>query len=26
MSLLGLGLYFAIDALDRHLCPWREAG
>jgi NitT/TauT family transport system permease protein len=25
MSLLGLGLYFAIDALDRRLCPWREA-
>jgi NitT/TauT family transport system permease protein len=25
MSLLGLGLYFSIDALDRRLCPWREA-
>jgi len=25
MSLLGLALYFAIDALDRRLCPWREA-
>jgi ABC-type nitrate/sulfonate/bicarbonate transport system permease component len=25
MSLLGLGLYFGIDALDRRLCPWREA-
>jgi ABC-type nitrate/sulfonate/bicarbonate transport system permease component len=25
MSLLGLGLYFAIDALDRRLCPWRQA-
>jgi ABC-type nitrate/sulfonate/bicarbonate transport system permease component len=26
MSLLGLGLYFAVDGLDRRLCPWREAG
>jgi ABC-type nitrate/sulfonate/bicarbonate transport system permease component len=26
MSLLGLALYFAVDALDRRLCPWREAG
>lgn len=25
MSLLGLILYFAINALDRRLCPWREA-
>ncbi len=25
MSILGLALYFAIDALDRRLCPWREA-
>lgn len=25
MSILGLGLYFVIDTLDRHLCPWREA-
>ena len=25
MSLLGLALYFAIDTLDRHLCPYREA-
>ncbi len=26
MSLLGLTLYFAVDGLDRRLCPWREAG
>ncbi len=25
MSLLGLALYFAVDSLDRRLCPWREA-
>ena len=25
LSTLGLILYFAIDALDRRLCPWREA-
>jgi len=25
MSLLGLALYFAVDGLDRRLCPWREA-
>ena len=24
MSLLGLALYFAVDGLDRRLCPWRE--
>ncbi len=24
MSLLGLGLYFAVDALEGRLCPWRE--
>ncbi len=23
MSLLGLGLYFSIDWLERHLCPWQ---
>jgi NitT/TauT family transport system permease protein len=23
MSLLGLGLYFAVDGLERWLCPWR---
>lgn len=23
MSLLGLGLYFAVDWLERWLCPWR---
>jgi NitT/TauT family transport system permease protein len=23
MSLLGLGLYFAVDLLERRLCPWR---
>jgi len=22
MSLLGLGLYFGIDGLERRLCPW----
>jgi ABC-type nitrate/sulfonate/bicarbonate transport system permease component len=26
MSLLGLALYFAVDGLDRRLCPWRQAG
>jgi ABC-type nitrate/sulfonate/bicarbonate transport system permease component len=26
MSLLGLALYFAVDGLDRQLCPWREPG
>lgn len=26
MSLLGLILYFAIDSLDRRLCPWRGDG
>jgi ABC-type nitrate/sulfonate/bicarbonate transport system permease component len=26
MSLLGLALYFAVDGLDRRLCPWREPG
>ncbi|MER3459127.1 MAG: ABC transporter permease, partial [Chloroflexota bacterium] len=25
MSLLGLALYFVVDALDRRLCPWRVA-
>lgn len=25
MSLLGLALYYAVDWLDRRLCPWREA-
>jgi ABC-type nitrate/sulfonate/bicarbonate transport system permease component len=25
MSLLGLVLYFAVDGLDRRLCPWRQA-
>ncbi len=24
MSLLGVALYFAVDGLDRRLCPWRE--
>jgi NitT/TauT family transport system permease protein len=24
MSILGLLLYFAIDALDRHIAPWRQ--
>jgi NitT/TauT family transport system permease protein len=23
MSLLGLGMYFAVDWLEHHLCPWR---
>jgi NitT/TauT family transport system permease protein len=23
MSLLGLGLYFAVDGLQRLLCPWQ---
>jgi len=23
MSLLGLGLYFAVDALEKRLTPWR---
>lgn len=23
MSLLGLGLYFAVDGLERRLCPWK---
>ena len=26
MSLLGLGLYFAVDRLERVLCPWKFAG
>ena len=26
MSLLGLGLYFSVDRLERHICPWRFAG
>jgi len=26
MSLLGLGLYFAVDALHRRLCPWQFVG
>jgi len=25
MSLLGLILYFAVDSLDRRLCPWRDS-
>lgn len=25
MSLLGLALYYAVDWLDRRLCPWRES-
>ena len=25
MALLGLGLYFAIDWLERRLCPWEFA-
>ena len=25
MSLLGLGLYFAVDGVERRLCHWREA-
>jgi NitT/TauT family transport system permease protein len=23
MSLLGLGLYFTVDGLERLLCPWQ---
>jgi len=23
MSLLGLGMYFALDWLERWLCPWK---
>ncbi len=26
MSLLGLGLYFIVDGLERRLCPWQHAG
>ena len=26
MSLLGLGLYFGVDALERWLCPWQRVG
>jgi len=26
MSLLGLGLYFAVDWLERHICPWQLPG
>jgi ABC-type nitrate/sulfonate/bicarbonate transport system permease component len=26
MSLLGLGLYFGVDWLERRLCPWQFAG
>lgn len=26
MSLLGLGLYFGVDALEGRLCPWQRAG
>ncbi|MEJ5225933.1 MAG: ABC transporter permease [Anaerolineales bacterium] len=26
MSLLGLGLYFSVDWLERRLCPWRFVG
>jgi NitT/TauT family transport system permease protein len=26
MSILGLGLYFAVDLLERRLCPWKFAG
>jgi NitT/TauT family transport system permease protein len=25
MSLLGLGLYFTVDRLERRFCPWRDA-
>jgi NitT/TauT family transport system permease protein len=25
MSLLGLGLYFGVDGLQRRLCPWQVA-
>jgi NitT/TauT family transport system permease protein len=24
MSLLGLGLYFTVDLLERWLCPWEN--
>jgi NitT/TauT family transport system permease protein len=26
MSVLGLGLYFAVDLLEKRLCPWRFVG
>lgn len=26
MSLLGLGLYFTVDGLERWLCPWQRSG
>jgi len=26
MSLLGLGLYFGVDLLERRLCPWKNPG
>ena len=26
MAVLGLGLYFAVDWLERKLCPWEFAG
>jgi NitT/TauT family transport system permease protein len=26
MSLLGLGLYFGVDLLERRFCPWKTAG
>jgi len=26
MSLLGLGMYFSVDHLERWLCPWKYAG
>ncbi len=26
MAVLGLGLYFAVDQLERRLCPWLHAG
>ncbi len=26
MSLLGLGLYFGVDGLERWLCPWQKRG
>ncbi len=25
MSILGLGLYFSVDAAERHFCRWRSA-
>jgi ABC-type nitrate/sulfonate/bicarbonate transport system permease component len=25
MSLLGLGLYFSVDGLERWLCPWLKS-